>query len=118
MLLRTRLHGTLYEFPDLRVLMGKANEEKSGDRLAGLAAESAAERAAARYVLAEVPLWALRACPAVPYDEDEVTRVIDDGLDEEVYAEVKGWKVGALREWLLAESTTPEMIRRVARGLT
>ena len=60
MLLRTKLHGRTYEFPDLRLLMGKANEEKSGDRLAGVGAETAAERVAAKLVLAEVPLWVLR----------------------------------------------------------
>ncbi|MBP8293554.1 MAG: ethanolamine ammonia-lyase subunit EutB, partial [Caldilineaceae bacterium] len=70
MLLRTKLHGKTYEFPDIRLLMGKANEEKSGDRLAGVAAETAAERAAARLVLAEVPLWVLRENPAAPYDQD------------------------------------------------
>ena len=97
MLLRTRLFGKIYEFPDLRLLMGKANEEKSGDRLAGVAAESAAERVAARLVLAEVPLWALREQPAVPYDEDEVTRVIQDAVDETAYAEIRDWTVGELR---------------------
>jgi ethanolamine ammonia-lyase large subunit len=86
MLLRTKLFGKTYEFPDLRTLMGKANGEKSGDRLAGLAADSTAERSAARLVLAEVPLWALRADPVVPYEEDEVTRVIQDAVNEAVYA--------------------------------
>lgn len=118
MLLRTRLHGKSYEFADLRTLMGKANEEKSGDRLAGLVAETAAERAAARYVLAEVPLWVLVENPAVPYDQDEVTRVIQDGVNQAVYNEIKGWTVGHLREWLLADTTTGEQIRRVANGLT
>jgi hypothetical protein len=118
MLLRTKLHGKTYEFPDIRLLMGKANEEKSGDRLAGVAAETAAERAAARLVLAEVPLWVLRENPAAPYDQDEVTRVIHDALNERVYGEIKDWTVGQLREWILADTTTPEMIRRVANGLT
>ena len=118
MLLRTKLFGKTYEFPDLRVLMGKANEEKSGDRLAGVAAETTAERAAAKFVLAEVPLWALRANPAVPYDQDEVTRVIDDAVNETSYAEVKDWTVGGLREWLLADTTTGAMIRRASNGLT
>src|SRR6266542_1434075 len=118
MKLRARLHGETYEFPDLRVLMGKANEEKSGDQLAGLAAASAAERSAARYVLAEVPLWALRACPAIPYEEDEVTRVIEDDVDEQIYGEVKTWTVGALRERLLADTTDGDAIARLSRGLT
>ena len=58
--LRTKLHGKTYEFPDIRLLMGKANEEKSGDHLAGVGAETAAERVAAKLILAEVPLWVLR----------------------------------------------------------
>ncbi|MEP7356743.1 MAG: ethanolamine ammonia-lyase subunit EutB, partial [Anaerolineales bacterium] len=118
MLLRTQLFGKTYEFPDLRVLMGKANEEKSGDRLAGVAADSTAERAAARFVLAEVPLHALRANPVAPYEQDEVTRVIHDALNETIYAELKDWTVGALREWLLADTTSGEHIRRLAAGLT
>ena len=118
MLLRTKLHGKSYEFPDLRVLMGKANEEKSGDRLAGVAAETAAERVAARLVLAEVPLWVLRATPAAPYDQDEVTRIIHDALNARIYGEIKDWTVGQLREWILADTTTGEMIRRVSNGLT
>jgi hypothetical protein len=69
MLLRTKLYGKTYEFPDLRLLMGKANEEKSGDRLAGVAAE----RVAARFVLAEMPLWVLRQHPADGAEDDAVS---------------------------------------------
>ena len=118
MLLRTKLFGKTYEFPDIRLLMGKANEEKSGDRLAGVGAETTAERAAAKFVLAEVPLHVLRNTPAVPYEQDEVTRVIQDAVNETIYAEIKDWTVGALREWLLADTTTGEMIRRISAGLT
>ena len=118
MLLRTKLHGKTYEFPDIRMLMGKANEEKSGDRLAGVAANSAAERIAARLILAEVPLWVLLACPAVPYEEDEVTRVIQDAVDEAVYEEIKHWTIGGLREWILEDTTTAEMLKRISQGLT
>ncbi len=118
MLLRTKLHGKTYEFPDMRLLMGKANEEKSGDQLAGVAAETTAERIAARLVLAEVPLWVLYENPAVPYEQDEVTRVIRDAVDMVIYHEIKDWTVGGFREWLLADSTSDEMIRRVSNGLT
>lgn len=118
MLLRTKLHGKTYEFPDVRLLMGKANEEKSGDRLAGVAADSAVERIAARLVLAELPLWVLRQNPAVPYEADEVTRVIQDAVDEAVFAEIKDWTVGEFREWLLADTTTSGMIQRISTGLT
>ncbi|GAA1542192.1 ethanolamine ammonia-lyase subunit EutB [Nocardioides humi] len=118
MILRTKLFGTTFEFADVKELLAKANEEKSGDRQAGIAAGSAAERVAARYVLAEVPLSVIRENPAVPYDEDEVTRVIDDGINEAIYDEVKGWTMGDFREWLLDDHTTGDMIRRVSNALT
>ena len=118
MLLRTKLHGKTYEFPDIRLLMGKANEEKSGDRLAGVGAETTAERVAAKLVLAEVPLWVLHDNPAVPYDEDEITRLIHDAVDQTIYNEVKNWTVGEFREWILSDKTSTEMIRRVSNGLT
>ncbi|MFN3978976.1 MAG: ethanolamine ammonia-lyase subunit EutB [Caldilinea sp.] len=118
MLLRTRLYGKMYEFRTIKELLAKANEEKSGDRQAGIAATTAAERMAARHVLAETPLAILRQNPVVPYEQDEVTRVIQDAVDETVYDEIKGWTVGELREWILADSTTTAMIRRVSDGLT
>lgn len=118
MILRTKLFGKQYEFPDIRILMGKANEEKSGDRLAGLAAETTAERAAAKLVLAEVPLWALYENPVLPPDQDEVTKVIQEGLNQSVYSEIKDWTVGQLREWLLAIETDGEQIKRISNGLT
>jgi ethanolamine ammonia-lyase large subunit len=118
MLLRTKLFGTTYEFGSVKEVLAKANEEKSGDRQAGIAATSVAERVAARYVLAELTLATIRANPAVPYEEDEVTRVIDDAVNEAIFAEIKGWTVGDFREWILADTTTGDMIKRVSRGLT
>ena len=118
MLLRTKLFGTVYEFGSIKELLAKANEQKSGDEQAGIAAATVAERVAARHVLAEVPLQVLRENPVVPYDEDEVTRVIDDAVNETVYAEIKGWTVGEFREWILANNTTSDMIRRVSNALT
>ena len=118
MFLRTKLHGKTYEFPDIRLLMGKANEEKSGDHLAGVAAETAAERVAAKLVLAEVPLSVLHDNPAVPYDQDEITRLIQDAVDQNIYNEVKDKTVGEFREWILADTTSTEMIHRISNGLT
>ncbi|MEI2775616.1 MAG: ethanolamine ammonia-lyase subunit EutB [Tetrasphaera sp.] len=117
-MLAATLFGHRYEFRDVKDLLAKANEEKSGDRLAGIAAESAAERMAAKHVLAEVTLETLRHNPAVPYDADEVTRVIDDAVDDTVYQEFRSTTVGDLREWLLADTTTEEMIHRLSAGLT
>ncbi len=118
MLLRTKLFGKTYEFGSIKELLAKANEEKSGDRQAGIAATSVTERVAAKFVLAEVSLWVLRENPAVPYEEDEVTRVIQDQVNETIYNEIKDWTVGEFREWILDDNTTPEMIRRVSNGLT
>ena len=118
MQLAATLFGHHYQFRDVKDVLAKANEEKSGDQLAGIAAESAAERMAARFVLSELTLETLRQNPAVPYDEDEVTRVIDDAVNETVYAEIQGMQVGELREWLLADTTTEEMIKRLSNGLT
>lgn len=118
MILRTKLFDKTYEFSTLKELLAKANEEKSGDRQAGIAAETVAERMAAKHVLAEVPLKALRENPVVPYEEDEVTRVIQDSVNETIYDEIKGWTVGEFREWILADTTTTAMIRRVSNGLT
>lgn len=118
MILKTKLFGKVYAFADLKTVMAKANEEKSGDRLAGIAAEDAQERVAAKVVLSNVLLSDLRENPAVPYEEDEVTRIIQDDVNEKIYAEIRNWSVSELREWLLAETTTESMIRRVSRGLT
>ncbi len=118
MILRTKLFGKTYEFPDLRILMGKANEEKSGDHLAGVAADTTAERAAAKIVLAAVPLWVFYENPAVPYDQDEVTRVIIDSVDASAYQEIKSWTVGELRDWLLKDTTTLEDIQQLSNGLS
>lgn len=118
MILKTKLLGQVYEFPDLRTVMAKANEEKSGDRLAGIAAENAAERVAAKVVLSELTLADLRSHPAVPYESDEVTRIIQDDVNEKIYAGIKNWTVAELREWLLDEKNDAAAIRRISRGLT
>ena len=95
MKLKTLLFGKTYAFRDVKDVLAKANEPKSGDRLAGLAAESAQERVAAKAVLAELLLRDLRENPAVPYEQDEVTRIIQDDLNERIYAEMQNWTVSA-----------------------
>ena len=115
---KTTLLGKTYEFRDLKEVLAKANEEKTGDRLAGLAAETAQERVAAKVVLSGVTLEDLRENPAVPYEEDEVTRLIQDDLNEPQYQRIKGWTVSELREWILDENTTGADIRKLSRGLT
>lgn len=118
MILKTKLFGQVYAFKSLKEVLAKANEEKSGDKLAGLAAETAEERVAAKIVLAEITLEDLRNNPVVPYDVDEVTRIIQDDINEPIYNEIKRMTVSEFREWLLDEETTGAMIRRASRGLT
>ena len=118
MTLKTMLFGRVYGFASVKEVLAKANEEKSGDRLAGIAAEDARERVAAKIVLANLTLRDLRENPAVPYEDDEVTRIIQDDLNERIYASIAGWTVSELREWLLDEATTEADIRRISRGLT
>ena len=118
MILKTTLLGKTYVFKDLKEVLAKANEEKSGDSLAGLAAENARERVAAKVVLSAVTLHDLRENPAVPYEEDEVTRIIQDDVNEAQYRKMQNWTVAELREWLLDENTTGSDIRKTSRGLT
>ena len=118
MLLKTRLLGKTYAFRDIKQVLAKANEEKTGDKLAGLAAESAQERVAAKVVLSALTLGELRENPAVPYEQDEVTRIIQDDINRQVYEKIRGWTVSELREWILSETTTGEDIRKISRGLT
>ena len=118
MILKAKLFGRTYQFTSLMDVMAKANEEKSGDKLAGLAAESAEQRVAAKVVLSNITLADLRNNPAVPYELDEVTRIIQDAVNEKIYGEIKNWSVSELREWLLDENTTGADIRRISRGLT
>ena len=101
MILKTTLLGKTYCFRDLKQVLAKANEEKTGDKLAGLCAESAQERIAAKVVLSAVTLADLRENPAVPYESDEVTRIIQDDVNEVQYQKIRGWTVAQLREWIL-----------------
>ncbi|MDF1510006.1 ethanolamine ammonia-lyase subunit EutB [Robertmurraya sp. DFI.2.37] len=118
MILKTKLFNRTYQFKTINEVMAKANEEKSGDKLAQIAAESAEERVAAKVVVSNLTLADLRNNPAVPYEQDEVTRIIQDSVNEKIYSEIKNWTVQDLREWILDENTTESMIKRVSRGLT
>ena len=85
MRLKTTLFGTTFAFSSIKEVMAKANEEKSGDILAGLAAGSGLERIAAKEVLSQLLVEELRENPVVSYEDDEVTRIIQDGVDAAVY---------------------------------
>ena len=118
MKLQSTLLGKTYQFASVKEVLAKANEEKSGDKLAGLAAETAQERVAAKVVLAALQLSDLRENPAVPYEEDEVTRIIQDDVNEQMYRHIRGWTVAELREYILSETTSTADLRRLSRGLT
>jgi len=109
---------TRHVFADLKEVMAKASPARSGDELAGLAAGSAEERVAARTVLAGVPLARFLAEPLVPYEDDDVTRLILDGHDAAAFAPVKDLTVGEFREWLLDYQTDAPRLAALAPGLT
>lgn len=118
MKLTTTMLGQNYTFKTIKELLAKANEEKSGDALAGIAAVSAAERIAAKTVLSEVTLNTLRNNPVAPFEEDAVTRLIDDDLDKEVFSAVGNWTVAELREYILSPQATTQDLVRLGCGLT
>jgi ethanolamine ammonia-lyase large subunit len=107
-----------YHFDDLKPLLARATPARSGDALAGLAAASAAERVAAQMLLADVPLTQFLAEPIIPYEIDEVTRLILDTHDRQAFAPVADLTVGQFRDWLLSYETTGETLAALAPGLT
>jgi ethanolamine ammonia-lyase large subunit len=115
---RQTLHGRTYQFDGLRVLMAKATPERSGDQLAGLAAANAEERVAAQLCLADVPLTTFLEEPLVPYEQDEVTRLILDTHDRVAFAPVQSMTVGEFRNWLLAYTTDSDTLAALAPGIT
>ncbi len=111
------VNGTRYSFPNLRTLLARATPLRSGDMLAGLAAESASERVAAQLALADLPLRTFLNEAVIPYEADEVTRLIIDSHDATAFAPIAHLTVGGFRDWLLAEATT-ETLTALRPGLT
>jgi len=109
--------STRYVFDDLKTLLARASPARSGDRLAGLAARTAEERVAARMALADLSLGEFLKVELVPYEADEVTRLIADTLDARAFAAVKAMTVGEFRDFLLAHETTAETLAALAPGL-
>ena len=118
MRLKTVILGKTYQFKDVKEVLAKANEEKSGDILAGVAASSGTERIAAKEVLSNLLVSDLRENPVVPYEQDDVTRIIQDAVSEPIYNKIRNWTVGELREYILSHTTTERDIRHLSRGLT
>jgi ethanolamine ammonia-lyase large subunit len=107
-----------YHFASVKEVLAKSNPPKSGDDLAGISARDAVERVAARAILSELTLAELRANPAVPLEDDEISRAIDADLDEDAFRAVADLTVAQFREWLLDTRTTSSRLRAVAPGLT
>jgi ethanolamine ammonia-lyase large subunit len=114
----TTIYGTRWTFHDLKTLLAKASPVRSGDALAGIAARSAIERVAAQMALADLPLKTFLNVDLVPYEEDEVSRLILDSHDLTAFAAVSHLTVGAFREWLLDSRTTTSHLTALAPGLT
>jgi ethanolamine ammonia-lyase large subunit len=107
-----------YQFASLKTLLAKATPLRSGDTLAGVAAASEEERVVAQMVLAEVPLSEfLKEC-VIPYEDDEVTRLIIDSHDKEAFHPIRNFTVGEFRNWLLRDETDSETLAKIAPGVT
>jgi ethanolamine ammonia-lyase large subunit len=115
---RTSVDSVVYEFKDLKSLMAKASPARSGDYLAGIAAATYEERMAAKMALAEVPLSAFLNEPLIPYETDEVTRLILDRHNVEAFAVISHLTVGDFRDWLLLDSTDSATLTAAAPGIT
>jgi ethanolamine ammonia-lyase large subunit len=118
MRLRRKIREVTYNFDDLRDLLAKASPYRSGDALAGIAAESDEQRAAAQMTLADLPLRAFLQQALVPYESDEVSRLIVDTHDPAAFAPVATFTVGDFRDWLLSDGATGEALAGLGSGLT
>src|SRR4051794_34893384 len=116
--LETNVRAERFAFADLREVFAKANEEKSGDRLAGLAAASERERVAAKRVLAGLTLAEIVDRPLIDPDDDEVSALILDGLDRDGFAAIGGLTVGEFREFLLDDAVGEDELRRLHTAIT
>ena len=118
MVYRHALGTTSYVFDDLRDLLAKATPPRSGDRLAGIAADGAEQMVAARIALADVPLTQFLQETVIPYEDDEVTRLIVDTHDRSAFAAISSLTVGSFRDWLLSGEVTSAVLKKLSRGIT
>ncbi len=118
MVYRHIIDATSYVFGDLRDLLAKATPPRSGDRLAGIAADSAQQMIAARIALADVPLKQFLQETVIAYEDDEVTRLIVDSHDASAFAAISSLTVGSFRDWLLSDAATGDVLQKISRGVT
>jgi ethanolamine ammonia-lyase large subunit len=114
---RTTIRGESFHFADLREVFARANEEKSGDRLAGIAASSERERVAAKLVLADVPLADIVTRPLLDPDQDDVSRLLLETLDHQAFTPLRSMTVGEFREHLLSDAIKEDEMRGLQRGI-
>src|SRR6478752_7077140 len=109
--------GKSFQFRDLTDLFARANEEKSGDQLAGLAARSEQERVAAKYALADLPLQEIVENPLVPPEEDDVSRLILETHDQQTFSTIMSMTVGDLREFILGDEADESALKKLHRAI-
>ncbi|HET7123873.1 MAG TPA: ethanolamine ammonia-lyase subunit EutB [Bradyrhizobium sp.] len=118
MVYRHTIDATSYVFENLRELLAKATPSRSGDRLAEIAADSAEQMIAARIALADIPLKQFLHETVIPYEDDEITRLIIDTHDASAFADISSLTVGSFRDWLLSDAASGEALKKVSRGIT
>jgi ethanolamine ammonia-lyase large subunit len=118
MVYRHAIDAKVYVFDDLRDLLAKATPPRSGDRLAGIAAHSAEQMIAARLALADVPLTQFLHETVIPYEDDEITRLIIDSHDAAAFAAISSLTVGSFRDWLLSDAASGDALKKLSRGVT
>src|SRR6266853_1291157 len=118
MVYRHTIDATSYVFDNLRDLLAKATPPRSGDRLAGIAADSAEQMIAARIALADIPLKQFLHETVIPYEDDEITRLIIDTHDASAFAGIASLTVGSFRDWLLSDAASGEVLKKLSRGIT
>ncbi|MCP4119082.1 MAG: ethanolamine ammonia-lyase subunit EutB [Desulfobacteraceae bacterium] len=116
--LRSKINNQIFTFKSVTDVLAKANNEKSGDALVGLAADTATERVAAKLCLSKLQLKDIYENPVIPYEEDEVTRLIYDDVNTTIYKKISNWTVSELREYILNSKTTQNELLNLSRGLT
>lgn len=114
---RYTVNSFTYNFKDLKTLMAKASPYRTGDALAGISAESNEERVAAQFALSEVPLSLFLTDHLIPYESDEITRLIVDSLDKNSFSIIRHLTVGDFRNWLLLDATDKEVLDQIKMGL-
>ena len=116
--LRSKINNQIFTFKSVTDVLAKANSEKSGDALDGIAAESATERVAAKLCLSRMQLKDIYENPVIPYEDDAVTRLIYDDLNTTIYKKICNWTVSELREYILSSKQSQNDLLNISRGLT